>query len=675
MPRARKQTDVVRVGRVLAILLAVFVALLLPMLPDAALAQSDLTLTVTEVDLSHFPVASVVVQVGGPVALQEGKVTAGSTKVVVDGQRVDDIVLRPTQSQPLPTATLLLIDESGSMRQAVGAAKLAAREFIAAMRPGDVVGVYAFNEDFRMLSGFSGDKDALVRALDSLKPQKETALYDALPRSLDAIDRLEGVTSRNIVVLSDGGDTNSIQTLEQALAKARSAAVKIYTVGLKTKEFDSTPLVKLSEVTGGRYLETPRPAELGALYAGLAREIQNQYLVEFTLPESARGTGAGKLTVRADLNGKSAEGSRGFFYPDAPTESVSTPATKPSGGSGAPATSANVASPSPGLLSGLLAWRGSDYLVALLTALLLFLAVFVGATVLFPKRDVLAEYSDILENRRNLGPRPAAASEAHRPGEKLISRFMAARSYADPIQRRIEDAGWQMRTSEFMLFQLAGIVVASLVVGFLPIPFVLKIIVVLLVAVAPLVYIDRKSRKRREAFERQVPDVLTLMAGSLRAGQGFEQALQVVAAEGPNPTAHEFRRLLAQQRLGVPPEETLQVLASRMQSEAFDWVVMSTGIQREVGGNLAEVYTNIAEALRQREFLRREVKTLTAEGILSAGILVLLPIVVGGAIAVFNFDYLSLLWTTKIGLVMVGTAMTLMLIGILWIRRVIHFDV
>jgi tight adherence protein B len=256
-----------------------------------------------------------------------------------------------------------------------------------------------------------------------------------------------------------------------------------------------------------------------------------------------------------------------------------------------------------------------------------------------------------------------------------VNRVLTARGWGDPIQRRIEDAGWRMRTSEFVVLQLTAVLACAVLMWFVPVPGLLKLAAVIAVALGPLVFLDRKAAKRRRRFEDQIPDVLTLMANSLRAGQGFEQALQVVANEGPDPSAHEFRRLLAQQRLGVSPEETLRTLADRMQSEAFGWVVMVTAIQREVGGNLAEVYTNIAETLRERAKLRREVDTLTAEGKLSAGILILLPIVVGALIYLLNRAYFMLLLTTRGGQVMICGTLTLMVVGIVWMRRIIHFEI
>lgn len=641
----------------------------------AAGAEEPLAVNVTAVDVASFPAATAVVQIGGAAALQAGALSPESFAVFVGDVPVDGARVRPTASEPVPSATLLLIDESGSMKgEAVGAAKAAARRYIETMRPVDSVAVYAFNEQTRVLHDFSSDKTSLSKALDTLSPAKETALYDAVTRALTALEAVTGVSSRYLVLLSDGGDTASAAGLEETLARVRAGGIQLYAVGLKTKEFDASPLARFAEVSGGRYLETPDPAALSALYDSLAKEIQNQYVVELQLAPGSAGSGAGTLEVAVTVGGVTGQGSRGFFYPPAPQTHTSATASPQAATAAAAGVPALTVAPGPTMVGRLVDWNGGDYTVALLVAMLVFAALWFLQRALFPRRDVLAEYADILENRKNLGP-PPTGEETTGGASRLVDRLLRARGYHGPLQTRIEDAGWRLRSSEFVLLQLGAVVICALVLGVVGAPLWLAIVVVAPAVVGPLLYLDTRARRRRATFESQVPDTLTTMANALRAGQGFEQALQVVSEEGPNPTAHEFRRLLAQQRLGVPPEETLRTLADRMGSEAFDWVVLATTIQRQVGGNLAEIYDNIAETLRQRESLKSEIRTLTAEGRLSALILVLLPFVVGVGSVITNPPYAALLYTTRPGLIMIGASILAMIVGIFWLRRIIRFDV
>jgi hypothetical protein len=166
-----------------------------------AAGQEELTLTITDMDLSQFPTATAVLQVGGPAALATGEATPASATVQIDGRRVTSFSMQPTEAEPLPTATLLLIDESGSMRgEAARAAQQAAETYIKAMRDVDKVAIYAFNENVRTLADFSGDRQALVASLANLSPTKETALYDALLDSLRTAQTPTGVTSRYVIV-------------------------------------------------------------------------------------------------------------------------------------------------------------------------------------------------------------------------------------------------------------------------------------------------------------------------------------------------------------------------------------------------------------------------------------------------------------------------------------------
>ncbi len=667
-----------RHGLIALIVLALALTLFVVLSPATVVvaAPGDLTLTITGTDLSAFPMASVVVQLGGPLAAGLGTLGSDAFNIKVDGTQVDAEVTEAAPGTPLPVRTALLIDESGSMKgEAVGAAAVAAQRFLETMRPGDTVAVQAFNTSFRTLDAFSADRAALTDSLAGLAPQKETALYDALLQSLASFGATTGDSaeagSRYLILLSDGGDTASVASLEDAIAAVRSSGIQVYAIGLKTEEFDSRPLASIAEASGGRYLETPDPAALTELYETLAKEIRNQYLLTFTTPAAA--SGAGHLLVEVVAGGTSAQAERGFFYPESAT---TTSTIMSSTTTVVPAVVGLTEPTGTSLTSRFLAWGGSDYTVGVVIFALIFALLYLISGVLFPKRDVLREYGDVLDNRRDLGPR--AADETETPpgrGQRATRRLLAVRGYEQPLQRLIDDAGLKFRASEFALLHLVGTVVAAIVVRLVGGSLAVVVAAVVVVVIVPLFYLDRKGVARRRAFESQVPNTLALLAGALRAGQGFEQAITVAASEASEPTASEFRRVLAQQRLGVAPEVALRDIADRMRSEAFDWVVMATIIQRQVGGNLAEVYESIAATLRERAKLQRQIGVLTAEVRLSAVILVLLPFGVAAVLGVVNRDYLGLLWQTTAGQAMMGLALALLLVGILWLRKIARVDV
>ncbi len=166
-----------------------------------------------------------------------------------------------------------------------------------------------------------------------------------------------------------------------------------------------------------------------------------------------------------------------------------------------------------------------------------------------------------------------------------------------------------------------------------------------------------------------------MIAGSIRAGYSFLQAISVAVEETLPPMSDEFRRVLAEARLGFPLEEALEKMADRVGEQNFYWTVMAINIQREVGGNLAEVLEILADTIRDRDRVKRQIKTLTAEGRLSAIILVLLPIFMIFMLSVLNPTYISELFTTSIGLLMILIGSILMLLGGLWLKKIVTIEV
>jgi tight adherence protein B len=177
--------------------------------------------------------------------------------------------------------------------------------------------------------------------------------------------------------------------------------------------------------------------------------------------------------------------------------------------------------------------------------------------------------------------------------------------------------------------------------------------------------------RRRAAFSEQLPDVLQLIAGSLQTGFSLPQALDAVVREDTQPTSGEFSRALAEARIGAELEDALDGVAGRMASEDMRWTVMAIRIQRGVGGNLAEVLRNTVDTMRERAFLRRQVRALSAEGRLSAYILSVLPLAVGGWLLFMDPKYMRPLYTTALGLLMLGVTAVLYTAGVMWMRKVI----
>jgi tight adherence protein B len=198
---------------------------------------------------------------------------------------------------------------------------------------------------------------------------------------------------------------------------------------------------------------------------------------------------------------------------------------------------------------------------------------------------------------------------------------------------------------------------------------------VVAVALAMRLYVSFRIARRRAAFSEQLPDVLQLIAGSLQSGFSLPQALDAVVRENTQPTAGEFSRALAEARIGAGLEDALQRVADRMASADLRWTVMAIRIQREVGGNLAEVLLTTMGTMRERAFLRRQVRALSAEGRLSAYILIALPILVGTWFFYSDPKYMRALYTTVPGLIMFVGAGVFVVLGALWMRKLIDIEV
>jgi Flp pilus assembly protein TadB len=181
-------------------------------------------------------------------------------------------------------------------------------------------------------------------------------------------------------------------------------------------------------------------------------------------------------------------------------------------------------------------------------------------------------------------------------------------------------------------------------------------------------------RRRRAAFAEQLPDLLQVIAGSLQSGYSLPQALDAVVRQEAQPAAGEFARALAEARLGGDLEDCLVTIADRMGSDDLRWTVLAIRIQRGIGGNLAEVLTTIVSTIRERGYLRRQVHALTAEGRLSAYILIALPVVIGGFLFLTKPTYMRPLYTTHMGEFMLACAFVLQALGTLLMRQMIRVE-
>ncbi len=201
------------------------------------------------------------------------------------------------------------------------------------------------------------------------------------------------------------------------------------------------------------------------------------------------------------------------------------------------------------------------------------------------------------------------------------------------------------------------------------------LIALVVAALVPVVFLVRKRSGRLRKFENQLPDSLNLLAGSMRAGFSFMQGFEAIANEAAEPAKRELQRVFTEARLGRNVDDAMEECAERMNSKDMHWVVMALRIQREVGGNLAELLDTVANTMTQRERLRREIQALTAEGRFSGYVLTAMPFFFLLLFQVMQPDYVPKLFTEMIGIIASIGACVGIIVGWIWLRKIVNIEV
>lgn len=238
----------------------------------------------------------------------------------------------------------------------------------------------------------------------------------------------------------------------------------------------------------------------------------------------------------------------------------------------------------------------------------------------------------------------------------------------------LEQADLPLRPPEALFFYFAGLFVVGML-GLLVLPIPMALALALMAGIGPVIMLHRRRGKRLREFQMQLPGTLNLLSGSMRAGFSFAQGLESVANEATQPTRRELQRVFTESRLGRPIEDALEDSAQRMASVDLMWAVMAIRIQREVGGNLAELLDTVADTMTQRERLRLEIKALTAEGRFSGWILGLFPIAFAGILYLIQPDYMGVLFQESIGIMAVIACGVMTFIGFIWLRKILQIEV
>ena len=611
-------------------------------------AEAAAGISIRDVDVSEFPTVRLIVSTQEAVELSDREVEVVENGLAVDvgevqllggGDRVDAV---------------LAIDVSNSMRgRPLSTALAAARTFVAGVPASMPLGVVTFSDEPAVLSALAEDRASVEGAVTSIgnSTSAGTALFDAVATAVAMFDT-ESNAQHNLILVTDGRNTTGDTDLAGAVEAAEAAGMHVFTIGLAGPATDEATLRSLARNTGGTYAAIS-PDELGAVYAGLAREFSSQYVVEYR-SKAPFGT-----AIRTSVHLPIGSASVGFLAPGASGLRTETRAT----------------AQTPGF------WAGSFGMG--LIALLTFLTV--GALGLASLRlDARRRREQHLRSR--LMPQSvehgwdAEAAGGDRPTRMpsqltyLADRVVGGSSAGQRLAGRLEHAGWAIGSGEFLTFVMIGVLLLG-VLGFVLASAPGALAGVAIGAFAPFAVMSNAAGRRLAAIQGQLADTLMVIASSMRAGHSFLQSLDSAAKEIDEPAAGEFGRVLREIRLGRDTDDALEALVERVGSQDLEWAVTAIKVQRKIGGNLAEVLETVANTIRERDTLRRQMRVLSAESRISVVVLTVLPVLIAIYLMVVNPEYLRILTTTTAGKIISISALALMGIGYLWMKRIVKLDV
>ena len=644
-----------RRARLLAGLAALYSAVLLVLVGPAVLAQEaeePPPLTIRKVDATD------------PEAVQVDFIWNGERDALEDltirenGKEVKHEPVVPLSSLGVETAMVFVIDTSQSMGRngGVEATQDTLRRMIDEMEGGERIGIVTFDSDVEVHAPLTTDKEELLDAVDDIVAPADggTAMWDGVRKGA-SLFKPESALQPNMVLITDGYDDSSESAQSDAASALTRAKAPVFALAYnQRKHVDVESLDALVTEVGGAVISAPGQEDLTAGLEEVERNLANQYAVTFA-SSGEQGTSELEVSVGDEsvtqnlVTGAVAEGGAALEPPEVSTSIV------------------------PGFL------RGDVGLVIVVAAGGIAVALAAVAIVMVASKDdqsldkVLQQYTE-----------PGVEGDDENDGLAQTALMQRAVAFTEDIATRqgvlvkvekmLEQADLPLRAAEALFFYLVGGVVLTilgLVIGGL----FGMLALAFLGLFVPMAVLNYLGRRRQKQFDSQLPDMLQLLSGSLRAGYSLIQGVDAVATEMDGPMGRELRRVMTEARLGRELELALEGAAERVQSKDFEWAIMAIRIQREVGGNLSELLMTVADTMVDRERLRRDVATLTAEGKMSAIILAGMPPVLGVFMYVMNPDYIGGLFEETLGNILLGVAIVSALIGFAWMKKCITIEV
>jgi tight adherence protein B len=571
------------------------------------------------------------------------KLTVNEVSVTENGRAVIEPSLVPASKTSKKTfGSVLVLDKSWSMGgEPIRAAVQAAQAFAAQRNPNEQLGIVEFNRDTTPSLKPTTSTAKISDALNTI-PQlgRGTHIFDAVAQA-EAMLRAAHISSGSIVVLSDGADTGSTKTLPQVAQSALAGNMRIYTIGLADQTYKPGTLKALANAGHGEYAEA-NAQDLAPLFDQLSQNLSNEYLLQY---KSQAGPDRRiRVKVRVKDLGKATTG-----YTTPPLPAASTPSPyKPSLGSRI--------------------W-GSTITMVVIALLIAGLIALIVIALLQPRRSTLparmAEFVSIRGLQRDKGQGAAAPADETVPVQQNFwERFEETLEIAEiNVEPEWIVAGTVTATGLAFLLIYAATGSPWWSLFAFVIPYLSR------------EWVVRTLAKRRYRFAEQLPDALQVVASALRSGHSFAGALAVVVESSSEPMKTEMQRVVADEQRGVPIQDSLNVVAERMASRDVEQLALVAQLQREAGGDAAEVVDRVAETVRERFDLRRLIQTLTMQGRMSRWIVSALPIIIVLAVRLEHPTYFHPLVASLGGRIVLGLAAAWAVAGSFVIKKIVEIEV
>jgi tight adherence protein B len=627
------------VSRIVRLIPLALVAAVAALAAFPAFAADDGGVQVVEAGSALFPDRAYVLTLSEP---RDSALTTEDVTVTEDGTPVSNLsVLSAASAEGI--GTVLLIDASNSMKGSIDSAMQAARAF-AARNPGQPLSVVFFNTKPTVALPLTTDR-AKVNAVLAKAPKlaEGTRINDALVAAVAQV-RGSQLGAARVVLLSDGDDVGSVTSLDSALAQLDAQRIRVFTIGIQSSDFTSGDLERIADDTGGSFALASSPSALTEIYDELGFQLSNEYLLRYRSAAQPDQDVAVEVAV-------------------ADAEPVSFSYTSPSTGTAAPYK--------PAFRDELLQ---SPLLIPLIVAAVLLLGFLTIRSLLSLRTNKelvarLGEFVTLPEER---------AAERRKEVDLLLAAVGTQKQrkrsfrWMEGFAEDVDVAQIKFDPTRMVWASVAVGLVVGVVAGALihPIWFLLALVP----PIALNLLVRNRARKQRNEFAEQLPENLDVLASALRAGHSLAGAMGVVADEAPEPSKREFTRVVTDEQLGIPLDEALEVTAKRMQNPDLDQVAVLALVQREAGGNTAEVLDQVIANIRARMDLRRLVTVLTAQGRFSSWIIAAVPVGIFVFLVFVNPSHLDPLFHDPLGQVASIMSIFMVLTGFYMIRRIVSIE-